>query len=172
MSWKFVRHSYEGDGKTTVQILNREVENGLLIDAFSQIGFRLNNRMNIIGPMAIFPRIALSWNVGSYEDINEQTLSLFTVLEPKIDILIVGVGDEKITPQFSRRIIDYIRSSRINVEVLNTEQACSTFNFLNTEGRVVAGAMIPPRTLRLSDHDRFISGKPILKQMTYIDESK
>uniref|UniRef100_A0A1B0D502 NADH dehydrogenase [ubiquinone] 1 alpha subcomplex assembly factor 3 n=1 Tax=Phlebotomus papatasi TaxID=29031 RepID=A0A1B0D502_PHLPP len=163
-------HSYEGDGKTTVQILNREVEQGLMINAFSQIGFRLNNRMNIIGPMAIFPRIALSWNVGSYEDINEKTLSLFTVLEPKIDILVVGVGDEKITPQFSRRIIDFIRSSRINVEVLNTEQACSTFNFLNSEGRVVAGAMIPPRTIRVGDHDRFISGKPILNKISYLDD--
>lgn len=126
--------------------------------------------MNIIGPMAIFPRIALSWNVGSYEDINEESLSLFTVLEPKIDILVVGVGEEKITPGFSKKIIDYIRSSRINVEVLNTEQACSTFNFLNSEGRVVAGAMIPPRIIRVTEHDRFISGKGILDRLSYIDD--
>ncbi|XP_059622429.1 NADH dehydrogenase [ubiquinone] 1 alpha subcomplex assembly factor 3 [Phlebotomus argentipes] len=157
-------HSYEGDGKTTIKILNKEVSEGLMINAFSQIGFRLNNRMNVIGPMAIFPRIALSWNVGSFEDINEESLSLFTVLEPKIDILVVGVGDEKITPQFSKKIMNFMRSSRINVDVLNTEQACSTFNFLNSEGRVVAGAIIPPRTLRFTDHDRFHSGKPILHE--------
>lgn len=48
--------SYEGDGKTKVSILNQELDLGLMIDAFSQNGFRLNNGLNVIGPMAIFPR--------------------------------------------------------------------------------------------------------------------
>jgi NADH dehydrogenase [ubiquinone] 1 alpha subcomplex assembly factor 3 len=48
--------SYEGDGKTTVSILNQEAEAGLMINAFSQMGFRLNNGMMVIGPMAIFPK--------------------------------------------------------------------------------------------------------------------
>lgn len=48
--------SYEGDGKTSVSILNKETENGLMINAFSQMGFRLNNGMMVVGPMAIFPR--------------------------------------------------------------------------------------------------------------------
>lgn len=48
--------SYEGDGKTTVSILNQEVEGGLMINAFSQMGFRLNNGMMVLGPMAIFPK--------------------------------------------------------------------------------------------------------------------
>lgn len=48
--------SYEGDGKTTVSILNQEAEAGLMINAFSQMGFRLNNGMMVLGPMAIFPR--------------------------------------------------------------------------------------------------------------------
>lgn len=48
--------AYEGDGKTTVSILNQEAEGGLMINAFSQMGFRLNNGMMVIGPMAIFPK--------------------------------------------------------------------------------------------------------------------
>lgn len=48
--------TYEGDGKTTVSILNKEVDGGLMINAFSQMGFRLNNGMMVIGPMAIFPK--------------------------------------------------------------------------------------------------------------------
>ncbi|GAB0087990.1 NADH dehydrogenase [Sergentomyia squamirostris] len=162
-------HSYEGEGKTTINILNKEVEHGLLIDAFSRLGFRLNNKMNIIGPMAIFPRIALSWNVGCFEDVNEASLRLFTVLEPKIDILVLGVGDEKITPDISKNIMNFIRKYRINVEVLQTDKACSTFNFLNSEGRVVAGALIPPRAVKITDDDRFISGKPVFEKMTYLD---
>ncbi len=48
--------SYHGDGKTRVNILNEELELGLMINAYSQSGFRLNNDINVIGPMAIFPR--------------------------------------------------------------------------------------------------------------------
>jgi hypothetical protein len=49
-----------------------------------QVGFRLNNGMYILGPMAIFPRTVLSWNVGSVNEVNEDSLSLFCLLEPKI----------------------------------------------------------------------------------------
>lgn len=48
--------TYEGDGKTKVSILNMEVDGGLMINAFSQMGFRLNNGMMVLGPMAIFPK--------------------------------------------------------------------------------------------------------------------
>lgn len=32
--------TYEGDGKTSVHVLNKELENGLLVNAISQAGFR------------------------------------------------------------------------------------------------------------------------------------
>lgn len=48
--------AYDDDGKTKVKILNQDTESGLMINSFSQMGFRLNNGMMVIGPMAIFPR--------------------------------------------------------------------------------------------------------------------
>ena len=48
--------AYEGDGKTKVSIMNQEAEAGLMINAFSQMGFRLNNGMMVLGPMAIFSK--------------------------------------------------------------------------------------------------------------------
>lgn len=48
--------SYHGDGKTKVNILNQELDLGLMINSYSQFGFRLNNGLNVVGPMAIFPR--------------------------------------------------------------------------------------------------------------------
>lgn len=151
------RFAYEGDGKTSVRVLNKELDRGLMIDAYSQAGFRLNNGINVVGPMAIFPRTVLSWNVGTADEINEASLSLFAILEPKVDILVLGVGDEKITPAFSKKIIEYMRKHRINVEVLSTEQACTTFNFLNHEGRVVAGALIPPKMINVFDDDLMLA---------------
>ncbi|XP_052870329.1 NADH dehydrogenase [ubiquinone] 1 alpha subcomplex assembly factor 3 [Anopheles cruzii] len=147
------RSTYESDGKTSVTILNKEADAGLMINSYSQFGFRLNNEMVVLGPMAIFSRTVLSWNVESYEDINDATLSLFCAIEPKIDVLVVGIGDQTITPAFSRKIIDFMKQHKINVEVLGTEQACATFNFLNAENRVVAAALIPPISIRLTEDD-------------------
>jgi NADH dehydrogenase [ubiquinone] 1 alpha subcomplex assembly factor 3 len=48
--------AYEGDGKTSATVLNSEDGAGLMIDSFSQTGFRLNNGMLVVGPMAIFAR--------------------------------------------------------------------------------------------------------------------
>lgn len=51
--------TYEGDGKTKINILNRELDLGLMINSYSQYGFRLNNNLKVVGPMAIFPRLVL-----------------------------------------------------------------------------------------------------------------
>lgn len=65
-TWKHPQHkiatftrqasTYDGDGKTSINILNKEMENGLMINSYSQFGFRLNNELVIVGPMALFSR--------------------------------------------------------------------------------------------------------------------
>lgn len=109
--------------------------------------------MSVLGPMVIFPRSVLSWNISNYDDIHEKSLSLFTLLEPKIDVLVIGVGDQTVTPAFSIKMMNYMRAYSINVEVLKTEQACATFNFLNAEGRMVAAALIPPAHIKVNEND-------------------
>jgi NADH dehydrogenase [ubiquinone] 1 alpha subcomplex assembly factor 3 len=80
-------------------------------------------------------------------------LSLFTVLEPKVDVLVIGIGDQSVTPELSQKLVKFMKRYDINVEVLPTEQACTTFNFLNSEGRMAAAAMIPPLVLQISEED-------------------
>lgn len=74
--------------------------------------------------MAIFPRSVLSWNVNCVDDINEDSLSLFTVLEPRIEILVIGVGEETVSPMLSDRIKEITRKYQISVEILPTERVC------------------------------------------------
>ncbi|XP_037930604.1 NADH dehydrogenase [ubiquinone] 1 alpha subcomplex assembly factor 3-like, partial [Teleopsis dalmanni] len=136
--------AYDADGKTKVSILNTSLENGLMITGYSQYGFRLNNDVVVMGPIAIFPRSILSWHVNSFEDINENSLSIFYALEPKLDVLVLGIGDQAPSPNFSKKIMEFMRNYKINVEILRTEQACATFNLLNSENRMVASALIPP----------------------------
>ena len=44
------------------------------------------------------------WVVDSAEDITEESLSLFTVLDPKLDVLIIGYGSHNTTT--SRNPVD------------------------------------------------------------------
>lgn len=96
------------------------------------------------------------WVVDGPEDITEESLSLFTVLDPKLDVLIIGYGSHNTTTSrnpVDPKVILKMRKKGINVEVLTTENAISTYNYLVEEGRVVAAALIPPSFVRLVDTD-------------------
>lgn len=95
----------------------------------------------------------LSWNVRDLNDITEESLNLFTILEPKLDLIILGVGDKLEDLGFHKRIYPVMKSKKFNIEILPTESACATFNFLNSEGRYIGAALIPPRTISSTDDD-------------------
>lgn len=100
-----------------------------------------------------FYRSVLSWNIKDLNDINEATLSLFFVLEPKLDILVIGIGDKVDNYDFYKNLIPLSRKIKTAFEILPTEHACTTFNFLNAEGRNVAGALIPPTVFERTIND-------------------
>ncbi|XP_029643062.1 NADH dehydrogenase [ubiquinone] 1 alpha subcomplex assembly factor 3 [Octopus sinensis] len=127
---------------SSISMLNKEEDSGIMVEAYSPYGFKLNNNIRIFGPCALFPRSILHWNVQGPEDISEDSLSLFCLLAPKPDILLLGVGSD--TSKFDKRLIRYLRSKNISFEILTTDHACSTFNFLNAERRFVAAGLIPP----------------------------
>lgn len=66
----------------------------------------------------------MAWNIASEDDINEESLSLFTILDPKIEILVLGLGNSVITPAVSAKIHAVTRKFKINVEVLGTDAVC------------------------------------------------
>uniref|UniRef100_A0A1B0G3M5 NADH dehydrogenase [ubiquinone] 1 alpha subcomplex assembly factor 3 n=1 Tax=Glossina morsitans morsitans TaxID=37546 RepID=A0A1B0G3M5_GLOMM len=169
--WRHTK-AYDCDGKTKVNIFNTQQDLGIMITGYSQYGFRLNNDIVIIGPIAVFPKSVLSWNVDNLNDINEESLSLFTTLEPKIDVLILGVGDQTPTSSFSKKILHFMKTHKINVEVLRTEQACATFNFLNAENRMVASALIPPVHITYNENDVLGSNVNRLKQLSFENSDK
>uniref|UniRef100_A0A3B3YTB6 NADH dehydrogenase [ubiquinone] 1 alpha subcomplex assembly factor 3 n=1 Tax=Poecilia mexicana TaxID=48701 RepID=A0A3B3YTB6_9TELE len=58
------------------------------------------------------------------------------------DILVLGTGSkvERINPS----VLALLKRKRIALEVQDTPNACATFNFLNSERRLVAAGLIPP----------------------------
>lgn len=114
-----------------------------------QVGFVLNDNTSFIGPLVIFPRTVFCWNIASGEDINEESLSLFFTIEPKLDLLVLGL--EK---QYERKRIIELRKilirEGINTEICPVGQACGIYNLVCDEGRFVAAALIPPLVDNLS----------------------
>uniref|UniRef100_A0A7J8HUG4 NADH dehydrogenase [ubiquinone] 1 alpha subcomplex assembly factor 3 n=2 Tax=Rousettus aegyptiacus TaxID=9407 RepID=A0A7J8HUG4_ROUAE len=127
--------------RTRIALLQRESPHATYIDSYSSRGFVVNGN-RVLGPCALLPLSVVQWNVGSHQDITEESFSLFWMLEPRIEIVVVGTGDrtERLPPQVLRAM----RQRGIAVEVQDTPNACATFNFLCHEGRVTGAALIPP----------------------------
>ncbi|KAI3370086.1 hypothetical protein L3Q82_024874, partial [Scortum barcoo] len=127
--------------RTTVSIMQKETGSGLMIHSYSPQGFNIDGN-RVFGPCALLPPAILQWNVGSYKDITEESISLFYMLEPRIEILVLGTGTrlERIDPS----VLSLLRKKGIAVEVQDTPNACATFNFLTSERRVTAAGLIPP----------------------------
>ncbi|KAJ7999450.1 hypothetical protein DPEC_G00194560 [Dallia pectoralis] len=127
--------------RTTVSVMQKEPGAGAMIYSYSSRGFNVDGN-RVVGPCALLPPAILQWNVGSYMDITVESMALFHMLEPRIEVLVLGTGgrSERIDP----KVLAYMKSKGIAVEVQDTPNACATFNFLSSERRVVAAGLIPP----------------------------
>ncbi|XP_075967006.1 NADH dehydrogenase [ubiquinone] 1 alpha subcomplex assembly factor 3 [Anarhichas minor] len=127
--------------RTSVSVMQKEPGSGVMIHSYSSRGFNIDGN-KVFGPCAVLPPAILQWNVGSYEDITEESVSLFHMLEPRIEILVLGTGArvQRIKPS----VLALLKRKGIAVEVQDTPNACATFNFLASERRVVAAGLIPP----------------------------
>ncbi|KAL8212809.1 UNVERIFIED_CONTAM: NADH dehydrogenase [ubiquinone] 1 alpha subcomplex assembly factor 3 [Gekko kuhli] len=127
--------------KTTIHHLERESQDIMFVEGYTAWGFTINGN-RVVGPCAVLPRAILQWNVGTHKDITAESLALFHLLEPRIEIVVLGTGDkvERLDPA----ILKLMRQFGIAVEVQDTPNACATFNFLTSERRVAAAGLIPP----------------------------
>lgn len=74
----------------------------------------------MFGPIAIFPKTVLSWRVSSIKEITPESLELFLILQPKLDVLLIGVGDKTNVDQVRRQLIPTFSKLNIGYEILPT----------------------------------------------------
>ncbi|XP_078064037.1 NADH dehydrogenase [ubiquinone] 1 alpha subcomplex assembly factor 3 isoform X2 [Mustelus asterias] len=137
--------------RTRVNALERESQDMMFIDGYSRHGFTVNGN-RVFGPCAVIPQAIVQWNVGSYKDINEDSLALFYILEPKIEILVLGMGDR--IQRLDPKLLVFMKSKGIAVEVQDTvseaaqTQQCSskTVRIIQTRNK----KMSPIHTLTLT----------------------
>jgi NADH dehydrogenase [ubiquinone] 1 alpha subcomplex assembly factor 3 len=97
----------------------------LQITTFNQFGFSINKHIKVLGPILIFPKTIFSWNIEDTKEINEKSLSIFKLIQPRVDVLVIGIGDkyEKVNPDVPKWLI---QNKINNFEILPTV----TFLFL------------------------------------------
>ncbi|VTJ63803.1 Hypothetical predicted protein [Marmota monax] len=69
--------------RTHISLLQREFPHVMYIDSYNSRGFTINGN-RVLGPCALLPHSVVQWNVGSHQNITEESFSLFWLLEPRI----------------------------------------------------------------------------------------
>ena len=138
---------------------------------FTHRGF-IVNEAELEGSVVLLPRSAFLWKPKTIEEVTVESLSLVSLLEPGIEILLIGCGDRQRRPSDALAsyfrdlgvVVCFIRGScavycaatrpktywlrtnmlELQVEQSSTSSAIGTFNILNTEDRLVAAALLHP----------------------------
>ncbi|KAL6309730.1 hypothetical protein BKA93DRAFT_821448 [Sparassis latifolia] len=83
------------------------------------------------------------WNVPEklWEGWEKKHFEIFEMVVPKPEILLFGTGQR--VAVLPPALHQYLRQTGIQVDVMDTRNACSTYNLLAEEGRQVAAALLP-----------------------------
>lgn len=154
--WLFARQTsnsaaYEGDGRTTVRVLNDEIPHLNLVNTYSAQGFRLANNLFIVGSILLFPTHVYSWNVKRGIDITPESLIVFDLIVPKTKMVIIGYGERG--EPYDPKIPLILKKKGISCEMLPTPHAITTYNYMVHDAVHVAGAFVPMQYVKMTKRD-------------------
>ncbi|KAJ6486434.1 DUF498-domain-containing protein [Mycena vitilis] len=112
------------------------------VESVSTDGIYLADGLILRGACIFLDGKVFLWDVPpSVTQWGHEHLAVFEVVVPRPEILILGTGVEMAHPPPSFR--SYLTDLGIQVDVMSTRNACSTYNLLAEEGRRVAAALAP-----------------------------
>jgi NADH dehydrogenase [ubiquinone] 1 alpha subcomplex assembly factor 3 len=76
--------------RTTLSRMREAEGVNLQITGYNDQGFFVNDKIAAAGPIVIFPKSLYSWNIADENDINEKSLSIFPLIEPKLGFFTVS----------------------------------------------------------------------------------
>ena len=112
----------------------------LSVRGFGDYCFQINETQ-ANGSIILLPKTFYIWDVKRFEDITIESLSVFTLIHPTIEVLFIGCG-VNVPGRPNPEIVKGMKEKGIIVEFSSSINAASTFNVLNAEGRNVAAALI------------------------------
>ncbi|KAL5225638.1 hypothetical protein ABZP36_012277 [Zizania latifolia] len=123
-----------------INLIDSIPEDQLRFQSYDDTGFKINN-IKYEGSLLIVENKIMTWTPKTFAEITVESLSIFKVVHPIPEILILGCG-KQIQP-ISPELRKFIRSTGMKLEAVDSRNAASTYNILNEEGRPVAAALIP-----------------------------
>jgi len=109
----------------------------------SESGIELKDGLVYASACILFGGQSFVWRVPAqpWVEWSSEAFEIFSVVSPKPELLLLGTGKSLLLPPPSIR--EYLRKAGISMDVMDTRNACSTFNLLSEEGRKVAAALLP-----------------------------
>ena len=104
-------------------------------------GFELRGDVFVPTSICCLPYHAFLWRARVQEDVTVESLRLFTVVHPRPEIVVVGLGARGPRERLAE-VEQHFREEGIALEQMDTANAVHTFNILNDEGRTVGGAFL------------------------------
>ncbi|KAL1818730.1 hypothetical protein DCAR_0414940 [Daucus carota subsp. sativus] len=123
-----------------INLIDNVPEDQLRFQGYTDTGFTVTGK-NYEGSVLCIGNLILSWTPKTFADITADSLSIFQTVRPIPEILIIGCGRyiQPVNPELRQ----FIRSTGMKLEAIDSKNAASTYNILNEEGRIVAAALLP-----------------------------
>uniref|UniRef100_A0A2P2QLL4 NADH dehydrogenase [ubiquinone] 1 alpha subcomplex assembly factor 3 n=1 Tax=Rhizophora mucronata TaxID=61149 RepID=A0A2P2QLL4_RHIMU len=123
-----------------INLIDNVPDDQLRFQGYTETGFTVN-RVEYEGSLLCIGNLVLSWSPKSFSQVTPHSLSIFQTVRPIPEILILGCG-RHIQP-IDLELRNFIRSTGMKLEAIDSRNAASTYNILNEEGRIVAAALLP-----------------------------
>ncbi|OLL22175.1 NADH dehydrogenase [ubiquinone] 1 alpha subcomplex assembly factor 3 [Neolecta irregularis DAH-3] len=141
-----------GDGEFFKgDLFGGEEPSGIHVESIlrDETGFRLSSGLVVKNDLIMANGETFTWDSkakfssGETLDFDKNAWTIFSILKPRPDLLIIGTGAR--TALLKKSCRDHLISLGLLVHPLNTKEAIATFNMLTAEGRTVAAALLRPR---------------------------
>ncbi|XP_044494178.1 uncharacterized protein LOC123217302 [Mangifera indica] len=123
-----------------INLIDNVPEDQLRFQGYTDTGFTVNG-VHYEGSLLCVGNLILSWAPKKFSEMTPNSLSIFQLVRPIPEILILGCGRhvEPVDSELRR----FILSTGMKLEAIDSRNAASTYNILNEEGRIVAAALLP-----------------------------
>ncbi|XP_065853753.1 uncharacterized protein [Euphorbia lathyris] len=123
-----------------INLIDNVPQDQLRFQGYTDTGFKVNG-VDYEGSLLCVGNLLLSWSPKNFSQITPESLSIFQIMRPIPEILIIGSGRyiQHVDPEIRR----FVRSTGMKLETVDSRNAASTYNILNEEGRIVAAALLP-----------------------------
>ncbi|KAI0268101.1 DUF498-domain-containing protein, partial [Gloeopeniophorella convolvens] len=124
-------------------ILAGEIPPPVQVKSLSDAGLLLQDGRLFPSACIFLEGEVLLWEVPQtlWKDWDESKFGVFEIVVPKPEILLIGTG-KSVSPLPSA-LRQHLNKLGIQVDVMDSWNACTTYNLLAEEGRRVAAALLP-----------------------------